>query len=118
MQGNAWNRMVAVNMFNETLDILENKYNEEVGCLMKTKHKNLVCFLGSRTRGIIVDYEGKFVMTDVFQYIYLIRALISIHVYVALNMYLHLYFHDQIMIRSSTPKIILGYLMCLIYTTI
>lgn len=50
--------MVAVNMFNETLDILENKYNEEVGCLMKTKHKNLVCFLGSRTRGIIVDYEG------------------------------------------------------------
>jgi sulfur carrier protein ThiS len=75
--------MVAVNMFNETLDILENKYNEEVGCLMKTKHKNLVCFLGSRTRGIIVDYEGKFVMTDVFQYIYLIRVLISMHVYVA-----------------------------------
>ncbi|KAM0893117.1 hypothetical protein ACQ4PT_025318 [Festuca glaucescens] len=52
------NGMVAVNMFNETLDILENKFNEEVGCLMKTKLKNLAWYLGSHTRGIIVDYEG------------------------------------------------------------
>jgi len=61
--------MVALKMLNETLDIIENKFNEEVGCLVKKKHKNAVWFLGFDTTGIIVDYEGKFVMTNVFPYL-------------------------------------------------
>uniref|UniRef100_A0ACD5XCG9 Uncharacterized protein n=1 Tax=Avena sativa TaxID=4498 RepID=A0ACD5XCG9_AVESA len=63
------NGTVAVKKLNETLDLLEKKFNEEVGCLMKTKHENVVRFLGycSDTRGLIVDYEGKFVMADVRQ---------------------------------------------------
>jgi len=36
-------------MLNETLDIIENKFNEEIGCSVKTKHKSVVWFLGSDT---------------------------------------------------------------------
>jgi hypothetical protein len=46
MPGNA---TVAVEMLNETLDIIENKFNEEIGCSVKTKHKTVVWFLGSDT---------------------------------------------------------------------
>jgi hypothetical protein len=56
------NGTVATKELNEALGILENKFNEEVGCLMKTKHKNNLKFLEycCETRGIIVDHEGKF----------------------------------------------------------
>jgi len=64
------NRMVAVKMLNETLDILENKFNEEVGCLTNRKHnKNGMRFWGycSGTREILADYEGRFVTADAQQ---------------------------------------------------
>lgn len=60
------NRIVVVKELNETLGILENKFNEEVGCLMKAGHKNAVRFLGyfSDTRGVIVDYERKLLCVE------------------------------------------------------
>lgn len=56
------NTTIATKELNETLGILENKFNEEVGCLIKTKHRNNLQFLEycCETRGIIVDHEGKF----------------------------------------------------------
>uniref|UniRef100_A0A8R7UN01 Protein kinase domain-containing protein n=1 Tax=Triticum urartu TaxID=4572 RepID=A0A8R7UN01_TRIUA len=59
-------RMVAVKKLSQTLDMHENKFHKEVECLMKAKHKNIVRFLGycSDTQGRIADYEGKFVMAD------------------------------------------------------
>ncbi|CAM0946675.1 unnamed protein product [Alopecurus aequalis] len=60
------NRIVASKELNETLGILENKFNEEVGCSMKQKHKNIVWFLGycSDTRGITIDYDGTFFLLE------------------------------------------------------
>ena len=45
----------------------ENKYNQEVSCLMRVKHRNVVRFLGycADTQGKMSDYGGKFVMADV-----------------------------------------------------
>ncbi|XP_073356966.1 cysteine-rich receptor-like protein kinase 19 isoform X3 [Aegilops tauschii subsp. strangulata] len=59
-------RMVAVKKLSQTLDMHENKFHKEVECLMKAKHKNIVRFLGycSDTQGRIANYEGKFVMAD------------------------------------------------------
>jgi hypothetical protein len=63
------NGMVAIKMLNETLGVLENKFNEEVGCSVKTKHKNVMGFLGncSHTREILVNSEEKSVMADAQQ---------------------------------------------------
>uniref|UniRef100_A0ACD5V8C9 Uncharacterized protein n=1 Tax=Avena sativa TaxID=4498 RepID=A0ACD5V8C9_AVESA len=63
------NRMVALKMLNETLDILENKFNEEVGCSTKRKQRNVVPFWGycSRTQEILVDLQGSLVMADAQQ---------------------------------------------------
>jgi hypothetical protein len=63
------NGMVAIKMLNETLDVLENKFNEEVGCSVKTKHKNVMGFLGycSHTREILGNSEEKSVMADAQQ---------------------------------------------------
>uniref|UniRef100_A0ACD5TBB5 Uncharacterized protein n=1 Tax=Avena sativa TaxID=4498 RepID=A0ACD5TBB5_AVESA len=45
----------------------EIKFHKEVECLMKAKHKNIVHFLGycSETHGRTADYDGKFVMADI-----------------------------------------------------
>ncbi|XP_037438242.1 uncharacterized protein LOC119305973 [Triticum dicoccoides] len=63
------NGMVAVKKLFETVDIDEKKFSEEVHCLMKAKHKNIVRCLGycSDTQGEMVRCEGKLVLADVRQ---------------------------------------------------
>ena len=53
----------------ERLDIPDNKFNEEIRCLMKVKHKNIVRFLGycANVQGEMVGYDGDFVMADIHQ---------------------------------------------------
>ncbi|CAM0947968.1 unnamed protein product [Alopecurus aequalis] len=60
-------KMVAVKKLSKTFDLHEAKFHKEVECLMKAKHNNIVRFLGycSDTQGRIADYEGKFVMADI-----------------------------------------------------
>uniref|UniRef100_A0ACD6A3A6 Uncharacterized protein n=1 Tax=Avena sativa TaxID=4498 RepID=A0ACD6A3A6_AVESA len=57
---------VAVKKLFNTLDIHENKFHEEVKCLIKAKHKNIVRFLGycADTQGKMENYEGMLVMAD------------------------------------------------------
>jgi serine/threonine protein kinase len=47
----------------------ESKFIQEVECLMKAKHKNVVRFLGycADTQGKMENYIGKLVMADVPQ---------------------------------------------------
>jgi serine/threonine protein kinase len=61
------NGLVAVKRLSKTFDMHESTFHKEVECLMKTKHKNIVRFLGycSDTQGKLVDYEGKLVMADI-----------------------------------------------------
>ncbi|VAI24244.1 unnamed protein product [Triticum turgidum subsp. durum] len=63
------NGTVAVKKLFERLDIPDNKFNEEIRCLMKVKHKNIVRFLGycANVQGEMVGYDGDFVMADVRQ---------------------------------------------------
>uniref|UniRef100_A0ACD5XBC3 Uncharacterized protein n=1 Tax=Avena sativa TaxID=4498 RepID=A0ACD5XBC3_AVESA len=58
--------MVAVKKLFNTLDIHENKFHEEVKCLIKAKHKNIVRFLGycADMQGKMENYEGMLVMAD------------------------------------------------------
>uniref|UniRef100_A0ACD5YP18 Uncharacterized protein n=1 Tax=Avena sativa TaxID=4498 RepID=A0ACD5YP18_AVESA len=58
--------MVAVKKLFETFDVEEKRFNEEVDCLMDTRHTNIVRFLGycSNTRSIEAEYQGKIVMAD------------------------------------------------------
>ncbi|OEL21155.1 putative receptor-like protein kinase [Dichanthelium oligosanthes] len=60
---------IAVKKLSRSIDMDENKYNQEVACLMRVKHKNIVRFLGycADTQGKIWDHGGKFVMADVRQ---------------------------------------------------
>jgi serine/threonine protein kinase len=59
--------VVAVKKLSRTSDLPETKFHREVECLMKAKHKNIVRFLGycSEVQGRIAEYEGKFVMADI-----------------------------------------------------
>ncbi|XBI85616.1 hypothetical protein VPH35_093740 [Triticum aestivum] len=61
------NGTVAVKKLFERLDIPDNKFNEEIRCLMKVKHKNIVNFFGycANIQGEMVGYDGDFVMADV-----------------------------------------------------
>jgi hypothetical protein len=58
--------MVAVKKLVNTFDIHENKFHEEVKCLIKVKHKNIVRFFGycANTQGKMENYEGMLVMAD------------------------------------------------------
>ncbi|KAF7013524.1 hypothetical protein CFC21_027602 [Triticum aestivum] len=58
--------MVAVKKLSNTYNIRENKFHQEVKCLMKAKHENIVRFLGycAETQGEMEDYKGKLVMSD------------------------------------------------------
>jgi serine/threonine protein kinase len=60
--------MVAVKKLFGTL-IDEKKFSEEVRCLMKAKHPNIVRFLGycSDTQGEMLDCEGELVLAEVRQ---------------------------------------------------
>jgi serine/threonine protein kinase len=58
--------MVAVKKLSNTYCISENKFHEEVKCLIKAKHKNIVRFLGycADTQGKMEEHEGNLVMAD------------------------------------------------------
>ncbi|TVT97020.1 hypothetical protein EJB05_57751, partial [Eragrostis curvula] len=60
---------VAVKKLANSIVIDEKTYNQEVACLMRAKHKNVVRFLGycADTQGKICHHSGKFVMADVQQ---------------------------------------------------
>ena len=45
-KGELENGIVAMKKLFERLDIPQNKFNGEIRCLMKVKHKIIVCFLG------------------------------------------------------------------------
>uniref|UniRef100_A0A8R7UCP5 non-specific serine/threonine protein kinase n=1 Tax=Triticum urartu TaxID=4572 RepID=A0A8R7UCP5_TRIUA len=59
-------RMVAVKRLSKTFALHENKFQEEVKCLIKARHKNIVRFLGycADTQGKMEDFEGNLVMAD------------------------------------------------------
>ncbi|GJN04910.1 hypothetical protein PR202_ga22492 [Eleusine coracana subsp. coracana] len=61
--------MMAVKKLSKMLEMHETKHNEEVGCLMTVKHKNIVRFLGycADTQGKACNFEGKIVLADVRQ---------------------------------------------------
>ncbi|XP_037440978.1 inactive protein kinase SELMODRAFT_444075-like [Triticum dicoccoides] len=63
------NGTLAVKKLIEMVDIDEKKFSEEVRCLMKAKHKNIVRFLGycCDTQGEMLDCEGKLVLAEVRQ---------------------------------------------------
>jgi len=67
MQGMIVNGMIAVKKLYNTLDMHEKKFIQEVQCLMKVRHKNIVRFLGycADTQGEMTDYEGKSVLVEV-----------------------------------------------------
>jgi len=66
-KGMLGNGTVAVKKLSTALDVNEKKFSQEVQCLLKVRHKNIVRFLGycADTQGEMVDYEGKFIMADV-----------------------------------------------------
>ncbi|XBI85612.1 hypothetical protein VPH35_093736 [Triticum aestivum] len=63
------NGTVAVKKLLESLDIPDNKFNEEIRCLMRVKHNNIVRFLGycANIQGQMENYNGDFVMADIRQ---------------------------------------------------
>ncbi|KAG2581118.1 cysteine-rich receptor-like protein kinase 28 [Panicum virgatum] len=66
-KGRTRNGMIAVKKLYKTLDMHEQKFIQEVQCLIKVRHKNIVRFLGycADTQGEMTDYEGKSVLAEV-----------------------------------------------------
>ncbi|RLN04607.1 hypothetical protein C2845_PM13G00960 [Panicum miliaceum] len=66
-KGMIGNGMIAVKKLSKTLDMHEMKFIQEVQCLMKVRHKNIVRFLGycADTQGEMTNYEGKSVLAEV-----------------------------------------------------
>ncbi|RLM70060.1 hypothetical protein C2845_PM17G06520 [Panicum miliaceum] len=60
------NGTVAVKKLLDSVDFDEQKFNQEIECLMRVKHKNIVRFLGycADTQGKMFRFHGKFVMAD------------------------------------------------------
>ncbi|XP_062197393.1 uncharacterized protein LOC133900323 isoform X2 [Phragmites australis] len=58
--------VVAVKKLSDHL-IEDKSFQEEVACLMRTKHKNIVQFLGycADTQGKMMEHEGRYVLADV-----------------------------------------------------
>jgi serine/threonine protein kinase len=72
IQGILKNGTVAVKKLSNTY-MYHEKLQQEVGCLMKVRHTNVVRFLGycADTQGKMESYNGKLVMADVqLNYIY------------------------------------------------
>jgi len=59
--------IVAVKKLSPLIDMDETKYQREVLCLLRVRHKNIVRFLGfcANTHGKKEPYEGNFVIADV-----------------------------------------------------
>ncbi|KAM3206046.1 hypothetical protein ACQJBY_061620 [Aegilops geniculata] len=68
-KGMLGNETIAVKKLLERFDIDENKFTEEIRCLMTAKHKNIVRFLGycSDTQGEMLKFDGKLVLADLRQ---------------------------------------------------
>uniref|UniRef100_A0A8R7QAI0 Protein kinase domain-containing protein n=1 Tax=Triticum urartu TaxID=4572 RepID=A0A8R7QAI0_TRIUA len=68
-KGMLGNGTISVKKLIEMVDIDEKKFSEEVRCLMKAKHKNIVRFLGycCDTQGKMLDYQGQLVLAEVRQ---------------------------------------------------
>lgn len=60
------NGMVAVKKLSDTY-LHEDKFQQEIECLMKAKHRNIVRFMGycSDTQEEFLQYEGKSIMADI-----------------------------------------------------
>ena len=58
---------VAVKKLSKRFDKHGEKFDQEVQCLLKVRHKNIVRFLGycADTQGEMTDYEGKSVLAEV-----------------------------------------------------
>jgi serine/threonine protein kinase len=58
---------VAVKKLHDYLLIEDESFVDEIDCLMRTKHRNIVRFLGycADTQGKIMKHEGKCVLADV-----------------------------------------------------
>jgi coatomer subunit beta' len=61
-------RTVAVKKLSD-MGMDEKKFNQEVGCLMMARHKNIARFLGycADTQGKMWNHEGRLVMADARQ---------------------------------------------------
>jgi serine/threonine protein kinase len=58
-----------VKKLSKTDEFSEKQFEDEVTCLIRVKHKNIVRFLGycSDTQKQVVSYNGKYVMAEVRQ---------------------------------------------------
>ncbi|CAO2148442.1 unnamed protein product [Urochloa humidicola] len=60
------NGIVAVKKLLDSVDMNEEKFNQEIDCLMRVKHKNIVRFLGycADTQGELFSYKGRHVLAE------------------------------------------------------
>lgn len=60
---------VAVKKLHDSLNIDDERFRNEVQCLMRLKHKNIVRFLGycADTQGEMMQHHGQLVMAEVRQ---------------------------------------------------
>ncbi|XBI19444.1 hypothetical protein VPH35_060969 [Triticum aestivum] len=63
------NGTIVVKKLFDMVDIDDKRFREEVHCLMKEKHRNIVRLLGycSNTQGEMIYHEGELVLADVRQ---------------------------------------------------
>ncbi|TVU26830.1 hypothetical protein EJB05_29395, partial [Eragrostis curvula] len=65
-KGELQNGTVAVKKLNAALDLDENKFIKEAGCLIRVKHKNIVRFLGycADAQGKMLNFDRKMVIAE------------------------------------------------------
>lgn len=95
LQGTIGNRTVAVKKLYNPID--KKKFEQEVQCIMKARHRNIVRFLGycADTQGEIIDYEGKFVVADLRNWLLCFEFVPkgSLQQYISGRIMWHLVFH-------------------------
>ncbi|KAF7081681.1 hypothetical protein CFC21_085598 [Triticum aestivum] len=66
-QGSLQNGEVAVKKISNVHELSDKTFMDEITCLIKAKHKNIVRFLGycSDTQGEVMEYNGAYVMAEV-----------------------------------------------------
>ncbi|GJN35691.1 hypothetical protein PR202_gb24491 [Eleusine coracana subsp. coracana] len=60
------NGMVAVKMLSTLLDMEDKQFVDEINCLIRAKHKNIVRLLGycADTQGEMMKFNGRYVLVD------------------------------------------------------
>lgn len=60
-------KTVAVKQLSKTDDFSEKQFHDELMCLIRVKHRNIVRFLGycSDTQQKMADFNGRFVLADI-----------------------------------------------------